>query len=86
MVREARVLSAHKINVVDGKIVINLYDEQLEIEYADVAGQPDADEILPRTRADLICSALHILLCYSHKRKLDRRSSYPASLNSKAYV
>ncbi|CAN6669404.1 mediator of RNA polymerase II transcription subunit 17 [Trichomonascus vanleenenianus] len=40
IVREARRLSAHRVNVVDGKVVIGLQDQTIEIEHVD----PQADE------------------------------------------
>ncbi|ANB12486.1 Srb4p [Sugiyamaella lignohabitans] len=79
MVQEARLLSSYKITVSDNVISVNLFDELLEIEYADLSHTHPA-EGLPQLKADLICNALHILLSYSHKRRLEKRRAVPAPL------
>uniref|UniRef100_A0A060TDV7 Mediator of RNA polymerase II transcription subunit 17 n=1 Tax=Blastobotrys adeninivorans TaxID=409370 RepID=A0A060TDV7_BLAAD len=85
IVQEAQRLASYKVNVTDGKVVINLYDEQIEIERVDPTelleqGEQDEDVSL---RAELISSALHVLLCYAHRRNLQRRRQIPAPMNSK---
>lgn len=85
IVQEAQRLASYKVNVTDGKVVVNLYDEQIEIERIDPAelleqGQQDEAVSL---RAELISSALHVLLCYAHRRNLQRRRQIPAPMNSK---
>lgn len=91
IVREARRLSSHKVSVVAGKVVINLYDEDLVVELVDPTEDEDEDEKEEQEeknphsyKADLICNAFHILLCYAHRRNLQRRRTLPAPVSSKS--
>lgn len=93
MAREARGLISHRVQIKDGKIVIKLYDEILEIEFVDhVASrtndQPMEDELVDEQpnvckRASLICSAFHILLYYAHRKSLETKASIPPPINTK---
>jgi mediator of RNA polymerase II transcription subunit 17 len=93
IVREARRLSSHKVSVVAGKVVINLYDEDLVVELVDPTVEEEEErdedeggaENNPHSyKADLICNAFHILLCYAHRRNLQKRRTVPAPVSSKA--
>lgn len=97
MAREARSLISHRVQIKNGKIVIKLYDEILEIEFVEhqpqkpvgddedtaMDGTEEAPKVKISKRASLICSAFHILLCYAHRKSLETKASIPAPINTK---
>lgn len=80
MLHEARSLASHRVQVTDRKIVINMYDEILEIESIDYKSLSEEKRIQYSTRANLFCSVFRILLCNFHRRNLERRCQFPASI------
>lgn len=77
MILEARGLASHRVQVIDHKIVINLYDEILELEYV----EPESNfDVQYSTRANFICAVFRILLCNLHRRNLQRRRQFPSSI------
>lgn len=96
MAKEARSLISHRVRIQNGKIVIKLYDEILEIEFIDYSsgnsnGEDEdhsmSGEVIPEVkvckRASLICLAFHILLCYAHRKSLETKAGIPPPLNTK---
>lgn len=81
MVREARLLLSHKVTIGD-RIVINLIDEIIEIGYVSPF-EETAEFRIPSQKADLLCSAFHLLLCYAHRRNLEKQRSKPLPLRPK---
>lgn len=95
MAKEARNLISHRVQIKDGKIVIKLYDEILEIEFTNYFSDIDPEQAKesedfieeegPKIskRASLICYAFHILLFYAHRKTLESKTSSPTPINTK---
>jgi mediator of RNA polymerase II transcription subunit 17 len=81
MIKEARLLLSQKVTIRD-KIVINLIDEIIEIEYVSPFEETEEFKV-PSRKADLICAAFHILVCYAHRRNLEKQRTKPAPLRPK---
>lgn len=106
MVKEARQLASHRITVDNNRITCTLFDEVLEIEYAELQAteqddnnnNSDANDNVDTeqdkteksaggavsTRADCIATTFRLLLCYAHRRRLEKRRELPAPLSSKS--
>lgn len=84
LTREQRLLASLKCTLTDGKLVLSLIDEIVEIEYVPQQEEPDTDLSPPCQRAELINQSLHLLLCQAHKRNLQKRQrDLPQPINSK---
>lgn len=84
LTREQRLLASLKCCLTDGKLVLSLIDEVVEIEYVVQQEEPDSDLFPPCQRAELINQSLHLLLCQAHKRNLQKRQKeLPQPINSK---
>lgn len=81
MIKEARLLLSQKIEIRDN-IVINLIDEVIKIEYVSPFEETEEFKV-PSLKADLICSALHILVCYAHRRHLEKQRAKPLPIRPK---
>jgi hypothetical protein len=83
MVKEARLLASHKITVDNNRIVCTLFDEVLEIEYSEIRGAADESDPKISTRANCMATVFRLLLCYGHRRKLEKRQALPNPINTK---
>lgn len=82
MLHEARNLASHRVQVTDNKIVINLYDEVLELESIDYDAATNEKRTQFSTRANFFCSVFRILLCNLHRRNVERRRQFPSSFTT----
>lgn len=82
MTMEARGLASHRVQVVDHKIIINLYDEILEVEYTDInnTNLDIGKSVKYSTRANYICAVFRILLSNLHRRNLQKRRQLPVNI------
>ncbi|ODQ65881.1 hypothetical protein NADFUDRAFT_51160 [Nadsonia fulvescens var. elongata DSM 6958] len=82
---EARPLTSHRISINNGKITVDLQDEEIDIEFVepnDVRDNDD-DQYLPNSRrAELIATTLRLLLNYSHAKHLRQKHSDPEPLRT----